>query len=146
VRRYINRTPKGTSLHEKTSYDVLLVKIGPPVRPVHVTYFEIKKRQRKKPYIGKQAIRPDHSRRLIEIPFGMAGGLPALVISLKFHHHRLSSYRAVRGQNLANQPYSQICTLPQADNHACTPPLSIFTGRMPFLPPNQQHQSTGGSR
>jgi len=24
------------------------------------------------------------------------------------------------------------------------PPLSFFTGRMPFLPPNQQHQSTEG--
>ena len=32
----------------------------------------------------------------------------------------------------------------QADNHASTPPLSFFTGRMPFLPPNQQHQSTEG--
>jgi len=27
-------------------------------------------------------------------------------------------------------------------NHASTPPLSFFTGRMPFLPPNQQRQST----
>jgi len=32
-----------------------------------------------------------------------------------------------------------------ADNHASTPPLSFFTGRMPFLPPNQQHQSTEGT-
>ena len=32
----------------------------------------------------------------------------------------------------------------QKDNHATTPPLSFFTGRMPFLPPNQQHQSTEG--
>ena len=30
------------------------------------------------------------------------------------------------------------------DNHASTSPLSFFTGRMPFLPPNQQHQSTEG--
>ena len=30
------------------------------------------------------------------------------------------------------------------DNHASTPPLSFFTGRMPFLPPNQQRQSTEG--
>jgi len=37
-----------------------------------------------------------------------------------------------------------ICTLLQTDNHASTPPLSFFTGRMPFLPPNQQHQSTEG--
>ena len=28
------------------------------------------------------------------------------------------------------------------DNHASTPPLSFFTGWMPFLPPNQQRQST----
>jgi len=34
-----------------------------------------------------------------------------------------------------------ICTLLQTDNHASTSPFS-FTGRMPFLPPNQQHQST----
>ena len=40
-------------------------------------------------------------------------------------------------------PYHmQICTLPQTDNHASIPPLSFFTGRMPFLPPNQQQQST----
>ena len=37
----------------------------------------------------------------------------------------------------------QVCTLLQADNHANTPLLS-FTGRMPFLPPNQQCQSTEG--
>jgi len=30
----------------------------------------------------------------------------------------------------------------QTDNHVSTPPLSFFTGRMPFLPPNQQRQST----
>jgi len=31
------------------------------------------------------------------------------------------------------------------DNHANIPPLSFFTGWMPFLPPNQQRQSTEGS-
>jgi len=36
----------------------------------------------------------------------------------------------------------QVCILLQTDNHASTPPLSFFTGRMPFLPPNQQRQST----
>jgi len=30
----------------------------------------------------------------------------------------------------------QICTSPQADNNASTPPLKFFTGWMPFLPPN----------
>jgi len=39
----------------------------------------------------------------------------------------------------------QVCTLLQTDNHASTPPLSFFTGRMPFLPPNQQRQSTEGT-
>ena len=33
----------------------------------------------------------------------------------------------------------------QTDNHASTPLLSFFTGRMPFLPPNQQRQSTEGT-
>jgi len=39
----------------------------------------------------------------------------------------------------------QVCTALQADSHASTPPLSFFTGQMPFLPPNQQRQSTEGS-
>jgi len=39
--------------------------------------------------------------------------------------------------------HMQICTSLQTDNHASNPPLS-FTGQMPFLPPNQQHQSTEG--
>ena len=38
----------------------------------------------------------------------------------------------------------QVCTSLQTDNHASTPPLKFFTGRMPFLPPNQQRQSTKG--
>jgi len=38
----------------------------------------------------------------------------------------------------------QVCISLQTDNHASTPPLNFFTGRMPFLPPNQQHQSTEG--
>jgi len=41
--------------------------------------------------------------------------------------------------------HMQVCTLLQTDNHARTPPLSFFTARMPFLPPNQQHQSTEGN-
>ena len=45
-----------------------------------------------------------------------------------------------------HQPgHMQVCTSLQADNHANTSPLSFFTGRMPFLPPNQQHQSTEGT-
>jgi len=40
--------------------------------------------------------------------------------------------------------HMQVCTSLQTDNHASTQPLSFFTGRMPFLPPNQQRQSTEG--
>jgi len=40
--------------------------------------------------------------------------------------------------------HMQVCISLQADNHASTPPLKFLTGRMPFLPPNQQCQSTEG--
>ena len=40
--------------------------------------------------------------------------------------------------------HMQVCTSLQTDNHASTPPL-FFTGRMPFLPPNQQRQSIEGT-
>jgi len=38
--------------------------------------------------------------------------------------------------------HMQVCTSLQTDNHVSTPPLKFFTGRMPFLLPNQQRQST----
>ena len=38
----------------------------------------------------------------------------------------------------------QVCTLLQTDNHTSNPTTLFFTGRMPFLPPNQQCQSTEG--
>ena len=41
--------------------------------------------------------------------------------------------------------HMQVCTLLQTDNHTSTPPLCFLTGRMPFLPPNQQCQSTEGT-
>jgi len=40
--------------------------------------------------------------------------------------------------------HMQVCTSLQTDNHASTSPLKFFTGRMSFLPPNQQRQSTEG--
>jgi len=40
--------------------------------------------------------------------------------------------------------HMQVRTSLQTDNHASTSLLKIFTGRMPFLPPNQQCQSTEG--
>jgi len=42
-------------------------------------------------------------------------------------------------------PYAIVHPSNQTDNHASTPLLSFFTGRMPFLPPNQQCQSTEGT-
>jgi len=42
--------------------------------------------------------------------------------------------------------HMQVCTSLQIDNHASTPPLKFFTGRMPCLLPNQQHQSTEGTK
>jgi len=39
----------------------------------------------------------------------------------------------------------QVCISLLTDNHASTSLLKFFTGRMPFLPPNQQRQSTEGS-
>ena len=44
-------------------------------------------------------------------------------------------------------PYlvENLATLLQTDNHASTPTTQFFTGRMPFLPPNQQRQSTKGN-
>ena len=40
----------------------------------------------------------------------------------------------------------QVCSSLQTGNHASTRPLCFFTGRMPFLLPNQQRQSTEGCR
>ena len=41
--------------------------------------------------------------------------------------------------------HMQVCISLQTDNHASSPPLKFFTGQMPFLPPNQQCQSTEGT-
>jgi len=47
---------------------------------------------------------------------------------------------------VASAGHVQVCTSLQTDNHTSTSPLSFFTGRMPFLPPNQHRQSTEGKR
>ena len=54
----VSTEPQKASLHGNTSYNVQIVKIGPPVRPVRVHM--IPKKQRNKPYSDKLAIRPDH--------------------------------------------------------------------------------------
>jgi len=41
--------------------------------------------------------------------------------------------------------HMQVCTSHQTDNHTKATHRSVFTGRMPFLPPNQQGQSTEGN-
>jgi len=41
--------------------------------------------------------------------------------------------------------HMQVCISLKTDNHASTSLLKFFTGRMPFLPPNQQRQSTEGN-
>ena len=41
--------------------------------------------------------------------------------------------------------HMQVCTLLHTDNHTSTPTTVFFTGRMPFLPPNQQRQTTEGT-
>ena len=42
--------------------------------------------------------------------------------------------------------HMQVCTSIQTDNHPYQHPTAqFFTGRMPFLLPNQQRQSTEGS-
>jgi len=51
----------------------------------------------------------------------------------------------VTGSGISWLGHMQGCTSLQTDNHASTPPISFFTGWMPFLPPNQQHQSTEGT-
>ena len=41
-------------------------------------------------------------------------------------------------------PPVSLRSLGRYNKHASIPPLSFFTGRMLFLPPNQQRQSTEG--
>jgi len=74
-RKWGSISAKGTSLGRKMSYDVQIVKIGPPVRPVRVTKRPKKKeRQRQKPNSGKLGICRDHPRRPIEVKFILNGG------------------------------------------------------------------------
>jgi len=101
VYQYINRAPK----RHIFAWKDIIWHTGRENQSTGATFVhdkEKKDKERKRPYSGKLAIWPDHQCHPIEIPFGMAGGLPAVVISFKFHQHRLSSYQAVRSQNLAD--------------------------------------------
>jgi len=42
-------------------------------------------------------------------------------------------------------PYASLHLDSTSDDHTSNPPLSFFTGQMPFLPPSQQRQSTEGN-
>jgi len=64
-------------------------------------------KQRKKPYSGKVVICPDYPCRWIEIPFGMVGGVQAVVISFVFHQNRLSGYRNQAHLNYLSQQLIQ---------------------------------------
>jgi len=47
------------------------------------------------------------------------------------------------GSGINSVVYASLHLAPDR-HHASTPPLSFFTGQMPFLLPNQQRQSTEG--
>jgi len=63
--------------------------------------------------------------------------------SLDLNEARDANCFGMQWQRLDNM--QTVCTSIQTDNHTSNPPLS-FTGRVPFLPPIQQHQSTEGSQ
>jgi len=46
------------------------------------------------------------------------------------------------GSGISRAIYAGLHLTPHRQPRASTPPLSFFTGRMPFLPPNQRLQST----
>jgi len=58
---------------------------------------------------------------------------------------RVSQYQKGKTNQDFTEPRDSEWQWLQTDNHVSTPPLSFFTGRMPFLPPNQQNQCTEGT-
>ena len=68
---------------------------------------------------------------------GWAGTKKAIPIWILLKHETVS------GSGIS-WAIMQVCTSLQIDNHASTSPLKFFTGRMPFLLPTQQRQSTEG--
>ena len=70
---------------------------------------------------------------------GWAGTRKVKAIWILLKQETVSS-SGIRSDICKSAPRSRQITI----NHASTPP-SFFTGRMPFLPPNQQRQSTEGT-
>ena len=66
-------------------------------------------------------------RRLTAVPASITG---ASITNLDFTEARHSEWQ------WHQLGHMQVCISLQTDNHTSTPPLKIFTGRMPFLPPN----------
>jgi len=65
-------------------------------------------------------------------------------------HQKDKIYEILKKQMMMGWQWNQldhmqiICTSLQTDNHASTSSLQFFTGRMLFLKPNHQCQSTEG--
>ena len=59
------------------------------------------RKQKKKEWSGKLAIRPDHPRRRIEVKVCMPGGLRCVVLYFKFYYNRSSGFAAVGGRKSA---------------------------------------------
>ena len=90
------RPPKGTSLSGTTRFDPSLIHIWLIVRPVALAN---KKKTRKKDS-GKLAIRPDHSRRRIEVKVCMPGGLWCVALYIKFYYKWSIGFATVGGRKL----------------------------------------------
>jgi len=67
-------------------------------------------------------------------PPGLCLGLPRWAGSRKVKSIWIY-WRKRQWVAVASAEHMQICISPQTDNHTSIPPLSFFTGRMPFLPP-----------
>ena len=77
------RPPKGTSMSGTTRFELSLVQIERTVQPV--AFPKKPKKERKTKDSGKVAIRPDHSRRRIEVKVCMPCGLRCVVLYFKFY-------------------------------------------------------------
>jgi len=73
-------------------------------------------------------------------------GLPGWVGTRRRNHSGLCWSRDDGVTVASAEPYASYLHFAPEDNHASTLISQIFMGRMPFLTPNQQHQSTEGHK
>jgi len=97
-------------------YNAQIIKLGPPVRPAEPK----KERQRKKPDSGKLAIHRDHTRRRIQLPFGMVGGPQVVFLSFIKISSLVSELWGV--ENCPFQSYWPVAYTPP-----CTTVQAIYT-------------------